>query len=106
MLTLDTIRQRVTTGVALTGLALSLTLGFTAAAAPSAHAEPNGTGGSTLCYWDGKAYSPGGTVVATDSRGTTHTYKCMSDGSWEVVLRVTQPRPGYQLPGQTAPLAP
>jgi hypothetical protein len=55
-------------------------------AMPAVHAESIGGNGETAtCYWDGKAYSPGG--VVTESDGTKHT--CKTDGTWNFALTVS-----------------
>jgi hypothetical protein len=90
MLTMNPIRQRLVTGAAVTALALGVALGLAGGAAPSAHAELNDGGAAGICYWDGKAYSQGAEVVATDSRGVTHTYQCQANGTW-LIVALTRP---------------
>ena len=82
------IRQRLATGVALTGLALGVLLGVAASDPPSAQAAPRrpvDTGVRCAVQtgpgnWE--FFLPGETIVVVDANGNWHYYLCGSNGDW------------------------
>jgi hypothetical protein len=88
MLTMKSIRQRLSTSAVLTALVLGVATALVGGQASSAHAEPktpvdNGvrcaiqTGPGSYDF-----YLPGETVIWVDAQGRWHYYQCMNDGEW------------------------
>ena len=77
--------QRISLRTLAPALALGLALGAVGMTSSAAYAEDNRIpmGEQTLCYYDGKAYSPGAKITLQD--GTVQT--CNKDGTWSGLVR-------------------
>ena len=86
------VRRLLGKAVVTATLGTGLVLGISPALAQALPVSPYNQQAKTICYWDGKAYSPGG---KTTFQG--EVYVCQADGTWKKEGKVVSPTLAMQV---------